>query len=1027
VVVAVADEVCSARIETMVGFAEAGLQGRLDADVAGRISFVERDWDAMVSACVFRAVEGNPGPELAATMDQFRENEGWVRGIASALEDAPISGGISVRSSAEVAAELAGQGMAPEAGLVSFDAQEMVGDPVTSGFVNDPVNAATGNFVHADRDLRFPGFGAVLDVVRAYNSFNAGRVGLFGRGWTSLLDVALEVDGAAAGVVRLRFTDGAVVPFTTDGTGGWAPNVRRRMRLEVTDSGWRVERHNGRREWHFDSDGSLTGGAELAAEWALSRDGDRSITCVEARSGRWVRYDLTGGLVTEVATSDDRRCRYRYDPAGNCTAVDRAIGDVVHEIGPDGFLTALWDADGVPLFTNTYDSVGRVVGQVAPHGRSTRLEYLDNGVTRVVDDADGGASNLLFHDAQGNLTALFGADGTAMRARYDPHGRLVRQVARDGGVTTYEHHPDLGLDLITRKVDPDGLVETRDYDHRGRLVSLADRSGARYRYRYEGDAPDPSVISAPEGVELHVTHDGRGLPVSVVDGDGVVTRFEHDADGQMVTCTNGAREATRFTYDPTGQLTSVTDPAGHTVRFGLDRSGRVRTATDVAGQVRQFRHSPAGRVVAMIADGPGSWDAVYGDHGSLVSFRDASGAAVTLGHDACGRVTSVMAPDGTITTQSWDGLGQLTAVTDPAGNTATQEHDRAGRSVAVTRYDGRRWGREVDALGRTTALIGPDGAVTRRTYHPGGQLASLTLPTGHTWRYEVDGLGRLTAEIDPAGGYRRFEYSLASRLVRQTSPAGRVHSYRYDAAGRLVAVTDPDGITHEATIGPDGRITTLAAGGHIVELHFDGAGRVVGWDDQRHETSASLGWGPDSWEHGRGDDHTAHHHYDLRGLRDQVADPAGILTRFEHDVRGRVWEPPRPTTSSSCGTSPQGRLPAPGTATDSPSPTTTARQGGWSGSCSATVAWGGPSPTTPPGASPPSAISTTRRSPPSPTTPAASWPRPPHRPLRPPSLPTPRPPPPPPPTPPQTTPPRAWASTVPARNWSATVTASWWR
>ena len=585
------DDVCAARIETLHGWSDAGIDGRVEHSVVRRIASVDAAWDACLAACEFRDVEGNPGPELRATMDQFRANEAWVRGIATALEDAPAVDGFSELPAGVVAAAVDGGVGSPDAGVIDYDALEVTGLPVTSGLVNDPVNAANGNFVHADRDLATPGFGAVLDVVRAYNSLASLQAvrpgGSFGPGWTSMLDVALDVSTAEAGVVRLTFTDGAIVTFradatTEDGARSWGPNGRRSLTLTEHSSenasdvrlgvAWTVTRDHGRRRFHFDADGLLVGGSELAAVYRVDR-ADSSVTLAEEQSGRWVRYRLDrGGLVVDVTTSDGRGCRYSYDSADRCVAVERSIGDLSYTYDDAGFLVSSVDADGVADFVNSYDPAGRVVGQVAPHGRRTRFDYLDNGGTRITEDdvAPGvgvGASNLLFHDRSGNLTAMYGSDGGAMRAFYDDHGRLVRHVDRAGAVTTYEYAGsgnDRGAnhDLIARRTDPDGLFEDRDYDHAGRLVWQRDRSGAEYRFTYAGDNPHPVHVVGPEGVSVATAYDDRWLPTAVTDADGVTTTFDWDTDGNLAASVNGAGERTAITHDGTGQLTGVVEPSG---------------------------------------------------------------------------------------------------------------------------------------------------------------------------------------------------------------------------------------------------------------------------------------------------------------------------------------------------------------------------------------------------------------------------------------------------------------------------------
>jgi hypothetical protein len=87
------------------------------------------------------------------------------------------------------ALEVAGLDRAP--GIISFEKRELLRVAVTSGFMDDPVNAASGNFVHTETDLTFPGFTEALSVERVCNSLaTAEQDGVFGAGWSSRLGLA---------------------------------------------------------------------------------------------------------------------------------------------------------------------------------------------------------------------------------------------------------------------------------------------------------------------------------------------------------------------------------------------------------------------------------------------------------------------------------------------------------------------------------------------------------------------------------------------------------------------------------------------------------------------------------------------------------------------------------------------------------------------------------------------------------------------------------------------------------------------
>src|SRR5438132_7793407 len=139
-------------------------------------------------------------------------NEAFIHSITEALAAADRTGmGPVTVSDATLAAKLKADGVGAAPSYIVVSPSSLLGFPPTSGFVDDPVCALTGNFFHAEVDLSFPARAALLDLARHYNSLAATRVGAFGPGWSSVLDMAL-VAGAGEGIT-VALADGAEVGF----------------------------------------------------------------------------------------------------------------------------------------------------------------------------------------------------------------------------------------------------------------------------------------------------------------------------------------------------------------------------------------------------------------------------------------------------------------------------------------------------------------------------------------------------------------------------------------------------------------------------------------------------------------------------------------------------------------------------------------------------------------------------------------------------------------------------------------------
>jgi Domain of unknown function (DUF6531) len=107
----------------------------------------------------------------------------WVARIAEAFRRAGGDGALRTLPDAAIQASLRSANLLGERGAVTFDDPVAYGMPPTTGFTNDPVNTASGNFVEIEEDLPFVGLAAGLSFARTYNS-RSDRAGAFGSGWS---------------------------------------------------------------------------------------------------------------------------------------------------------------------------------------------------------------------------------------------------------------------------------------------------------------------------------------------------------------------------------------------------------------------------------------------------------------------------------------------------------------------------------------------------------------------------------------------------------------------------------------------------------------------------------------------------------------------------------------------------------------------------------------------------------------------------------------------------------------------------
>ena len=178
-----------------------------------RAGCVELLNEAGASTNVVRAASNWAPPTSALAkcvtlLEIMNANERFVSVVHNAVVAADKSGGVPV-DDRQIAKGLSDGGLLDRPGVITSECKALQGIPQTSGFVDDPVCAANGNFVHGDLDLMFLGFSACLNLARIYNSLAHARLGAFGRGWSSSLDMSLHTDDR--GLVNVALADGAVV------------------------------------------------------------------------------------------------------------------------------------------------------------------------------------------------------------------------------------------------------------------------------------------------------------------------------------------------------------------------------------------------------------------------------------------------------------------------------------------------------------------------------------------------------------------------------------------------------------------------------------------------------------------------------------------------------------------------------------------------------------------------------------------------------------------------------------------------
>ncbi len=835
------------------------------------------------------------------------EEVAWANTVAAAFEKAGGSGTMCTLSNAVIAAALASAHVSATRQDLTIDMPTVKGGLVTSGYADDPVNTATGNFIEPEVDLTFEGGCGTLLFSRMYNSVDPTPGG-FGPGWSSWSETRLMLADEEA---RWVLADGRniVFPRTAD---GWDRSAGSSHWFAAEGDALVVSDNSGGR-WRFTEAGRLESfgrGAGTRVDVMYGPDG-RLAGLVHER-GRSIAVDWDGDRIARVGASDGRWVAYSYDERGRLTAASGPTGERRYVWGVDsGLLEQVIDGDGVVALVNGYDERGRVVWQRSPFGRVSRYTYLPGGVTEVAD-ANGERANIWMADGLCRLVGVVDSDGNRQSYEWDAYGNMVRATDRVGQRTSREYD-DRGR--LIRQVTSTGADLQYGYDDRDRVttvvVGTADDEGPYTvtTYEYEGDERHPSVIVDPAGGRTAMVWE-QSLLLQVTDPTGVALRFGYDEHGDLISTTNAVGGTARLERDAAGRVTAAVTPSGHRTTYTYDEAGHLVARRDPDGAVWRFEHTAAGRLSAQIAPDGARTQIEYGptgeetrtidplgrtvtrvldDLGNLASVRLPDGSTWSYTHDALSRLVQTVDPAGGVWEERYDANGDPIATVDPMGVTGTVTVNRAdhavvvddgllsstmrldalGRPRTVDSGDGDERTYVYDACGRVVEILDREGALTLIRRDAGGRPVQVTDPTGLTTGYVYDACGRLSRVIGPDGAVTTREYDTDSLLVRQTLPNGDVARAAYDPCGRLLRVHQPGSGTAAYAYDRCGRvISAVDTWWGTRRFAYDGAGQLI---------AVTNGLGG-----------VTRYDYDENGRLIRITDPAGGVTLRTWDAANRL-------------------------------------------------------------------------------------------------------------------------------------------
>lgn len=786
---------------------------------------------------------------LHTWIEDVHEDATWLGKVAQVMLDAATYGNLT-NASVECHADLSGPGAKaqfsldmnllnelmhddiPMHHLLQVPGMSITGVNISSGYANDPVNVATGNFIESEVDLRSR-VNPVLRLERTYNSVLAALPntphGAFGKGWSSMLDSRLEQNSDS---ISWHTADGRELVFERDmnSASGYARTPNAPYWLEkVTESALdeapthNVESASAPFEENTEGQEALCRALYSAVNKAVKSAHRLLPTSFEVAESPEPTYYWS---VTNHSGS-----RYLYAPSGELVAFmeghPSSVVVALYNRGPKAntggefgvqrpsALIQPLSAQGIVV---SYDTQGFVSGaslvnfnegssekHSSAQGESqlgdVRYIYNSAGVLCEVQRPDG---TRRYEQTEDNLIhRVWNETGYCeVENSYDADGRIVAQKTEHGRNISYRYEHGL-MTVIEDSGTGEHANIWRSNEH-GQLVSLVAGDGSRQSMRYNSYGYR-TYICERDGSVTHRSYDERARLVSENTPEGAVHRYTWDEYDRMLVhrIMNKNRRAgtlteTRYTYSQNplnpNPLT-ITRNGGNTTYLEWDNAGHCTAVTDESGFKQHF---------------------TYNDRGQLLSSTDSSGAQTQYSYDAAGNLRSVTNPLGDTQYFEWDASGRLSTVVDAMGARWSLSYAEAAQNATPTSEQ------------HLTALTNPEGNITTFEYSA-GHLSAVIDPMGNRTSVERDTWGNVISMTDAAGAQTHYEYDELSQLVAIVDPCGARTEYEYSLTGDLSRIVDATGvalsITHSRAHGEYSMRVEGAPGNYAAVT--DALGRVV--------------------------------------------------------------------------------------------------------------------------------------------------------------------------------------------------------
>ena len=575
----------------------------------------------------------------------------------------------------------------------------------------------------------------------------------------------------------------------------------------------------------------------------------------EAISGKLLNltYNTSLNLLTNVSDNLGRSVRFIFNSSNYLSQVIKtfstssltntisydSLGRILNEVNPNG----------IQIFTDTYDSQGRVATQDdAVAGNLLTYFFYDESsqtnrlITTVVDRT--GATNVYVHDSRYLLLSLTDPLGHTTSYGYDTNGNRTSITNALGQVQSFAYD---GSGNLISTTDAAGQTTTAQFDSRNNLIATTNAVGSVAVFTYDASnnptaftdfltnqvtlAYDTNSLltqtTSPRGGKNTFVHTS-GLTTRVADAVTNTTQLAYDAVGRLTAITNASGFVTTNAYDLNDNLIATADGLGNVWRFTYDYFGRKLSQADPLNNTNRFYYDGNGNLTNRIDALGNKTFYAYDGEDRLVKITDANNHTSTLAYDAAGRLTSIADALNHTNAFQYDAIGNLLATVDALGVTSQiTSYDPRNLPIITQNALGQQSKMSYDNLQRLTQMVDALNRTNRLNYDAVGRLTSGIDPLSLVSRQNYDGDGNSTNLVNPRNAQTLFQYDLVSRLTNTVTAAGRKTSYKYDGRNFVTNILQPSGTLTKLAYDAAGRLTNLVDTVGTDAYAYDSKGRLL--------------------------------------------------------------------------------------------------------------------------------------------------------------------------------------------------------